>query len=250
MHLDVSHDPLICQLFIELFDPMQLRQFVHDWVGGSISQQLPGDVVSLEALAHGAVVILRRNGVLDRNLFRELSRIRPGQHVLLQRIANQCGAGDLDLPTTEGSTFLAVPSVRTPDYVVQQAYESLRHQRDVVREFVHHFSLPKLLMATGGSGAADKFTVFVLSWLETRAGEIAFPPVRNALQNLGLAIAGLSSGDEGLRAVSTLATFLMGQQIDAHVRTVKSFAALTEVQLYELVLRDVEGPSSITALAR
>jgi hypothetical protein len=76
-------------------------------------------------------------------------------------------------------------------------------------------------------------------WLGTRTAEITYPAVRGAVHGIGLAIVGLSARDEGLRAVSTFAVILFGQQIEAHLRTIGWFAGLSEAELYELVLRNL-----------
>jgi hypothetical protein len=237
MQIDPAHDPVLHRLLRELFDPQQLRQFLRDWGGYSIADQLPGEIASLEAVADVAIVLLRRNGMLDRSLFLALQRARPGQHALLSRLCEQCGCGPLD--AASGADAIALPPVRTPDYVVQHTYESLRAQRDVAREFVNHFSLPKILMLAGGTGSAEKFTAILLEWLNSRAGELTYPPVRNAVQHLGLAITGLAAPDEGIRLITLLGTFLAAPQIEAHLTQVRAFAALSEVQLWELVLREL-----------
>lgn len=237
MAIDPAHDPALHCLLGELFDQQQLRRFIADWGGHSIARQLPGESVPLETLAHGAVVVLRRNGMLDRELFRELQRARPGQQALLSEVASKCGCGPLDAAGPDA--VIAWPGVRTPDYVVQHTYESLRAQRDVAREFVNHFSLPKILMIAGGTGAPERFTSILLEWLNRRADELTYPPVRNAMQHLGLAITGLAAPDEGVRLMTLMATFLAAPQIEAHLTQVRSFAALSEVQLYELVLREL-----------
>lgn len=72
-------------------------------------------------------------------------------------------------------------SVRTPDYVVQQTYESMRRQRDILREFVNHFAPTRILLALQGSRSTDTFLASVQDWLGTRAAEITYPAVRGAV---------------------------------------------------------------------
>ncbi len=239
MQFSHAHDAKIAAMFMAMFTATELRQFIHEWVGGSIARQLPGEIVSLDVLARGAVAVLRRNNLLDRHLFDELLRVRPHQQSTMAELAEQCSSGALAVVAPD-ATALALPSHRTPDYVIQQTYESLRAQRDLVRVLVHHFSPAQFVLSVDNASAERGPLNAVRAWMDAHAAQIAYPPVRQALQALGLAYAGLSARDEGIQMFSAIIiTFLVSDPIKSHLRTVQQFAQLTEVQLYDLVLQEV-----------
>jgi ABC-type glycerol-3-phosphate transport system permease component len=121
-------------LFQELMDAAELRRFVTNLYGKRVTSQLPGEGITHELLSHGVVTVLSRNGLIDREFFVELLGERPRMRTHILDVAAEFGVATLPV---EGPDNLPERVVRSPDYVVRDTYESLRRQRQLVRELIH-----------------------------------------------------------------------------------------------------------------
>jgi len=230
---------LVQNLLLELFDASQLRKFVGDWGGRSIAHQIPPEVVSPEILAHGITLVLEKNGMLEEQLFVELYRERPNRKAIIDEVAKECGVAvpvEADLSGAPKSI-----SIRTPDYVVQHAYESLRAQRDLLRTFFQgpvsiHGIIENLRNAQDLALTMES----IRAWIREHAGAFAFAPVRNALHQLGLLAAGMGAKDSTLQGITALAAMVLMPQLEGQLKGLARFASLTESEVYAMALQQLD----------
>lgn len=231
---------LIQSLFLDLFDPSQLRKFITEWGGRSIANQIPPEVVSPELLVHGITLTLERNGMLDETLFVELCRERPRCKSAIERVAQEFGIAvpsDTTLVATSGPLV-----VRTPDYVIHNAYESLRRQRDLLRTFFQGpVSIHGIIEILGRDQDLTPAVEAIRAWVREHAGAFSFAPVRNALHQIGLLSAGLAARDPALKTLMVFAAALAIPQLEGHLKGLSRFAQLTESELYSMALQQQDG---------
>lgn len=231
---------LIQSLLLELFEPPQLRKFIAEWGGRQIANQIPPEVVTAELLAHGVTMTLERNGMLDETLFVELYRERPRCKPEIERVAQEFGvviAGEASLVAVPGALV-----VRTPDYVIQNAYASLRSQRDLLRTFFQGpVSIHGAIEVFGRDQDLTPAIEAIRAWIREHAGAFSYAPVRNALHQLGLLAAGFAARDDGVKVLTMFAAMLLLPQLEGQLKSLARFAQLTESELYSMALQQLDG---------
>lgn len=76
-------------LLLKLFDPDELRMFLHLELGEDgehLIKSLPGSNASAEVVAYKAVVALERRGLLDGHLFDALVQVRPRREADIRQV--------------------------------------------------------------------------------------------------------------------------------------------------------------------
>lgn len=73
-------------LLLNLFQPEELRMFIHLRVDANLVHALPGKEASAEVLAYGTCVALEQRGYLDARLFEPMIEERPLREAEIRRV--------------------------------------------------------------------------------------------------------------------------------------------------------------------
>ena len=229
-------------LLRELMEPSEIRRFIGNLFGRQITSQLP-EAATHELLAHGTVMVLQRNGLINEELFVELVSERPAQVSEIEAVAKGFG---FEVATRGNGTSLLARPARTPDYVVRDTYESLRRQRTLLRELTHgDLHLGRVLGAAlrGNEGDLAEIPERVASWIDAHRHEFTIPQLKAPLEAVALGASTFAlDTDVGMFGLLA-AVGIGGDKVLAPLNQLFAFANLSDQQLYELTLTLV-GPTS------
>lgn len=224
-------------LFCELMDPAEIRRFINNLFGRQISSQLPVESTH-EVLAHATALVLRRNSLIDPNLFSELANERPQVRTQIYAVAEEFGFSALPALVAAGASL----GVRKPDYVVRDTYDSLRAQRTRLRELTHNeLHLSRLVgQALRQDDQLLTLPARVTSWIDDHRHELTLPSLQTPLEAIYLA-ASVFTADPQAAAFGAMALmFFQGERVLTAIQQLVGFASLTDTQLYEVALRLIE----------
>lgn len=216
-------------LFQELMDAAELRRFVTNLYGKRVTSQLPGEGITHELLSHGVVTVLSRNGLIDREFFVELLGERPRMRTHILDVAAEFGVATLPV---EGLDGLPERVVRSPDYVVRDTYESLRRQRQLVRELIHgELHLARLIGHAVRSDEAKlrEVPARVVKWIDAHRHELQLRELQGPIEGIYLAASVFAVSPElALLGSAAAIAFSRGEAL----QQLTTFANLSDNDLY------------------
>lgn len=222
-------------LIRELMEPSEIRRFISNLFGRQITSQLP-ETATHELLAHGTVMVLERNGLINEELFVELVNERPAQGDEIQAVAREFGLAVQERLVRAGPVAHAV---RTPDYVVRDTYESLRKQRTLLRELTHgELHIVRFMGAAlrGNDRDLAEMPLRVATWIDAHRHELTLDQLQAPLSAVQM-IASVFVQDPEVGMIGTLGAIgIGGDRFLAQLNQLFAFANLSDQQLYELTL--------------
>lgn len=230
-------------LLLALFDAGQLRRFVRRSFGPDLARQLPGDGVPHERLAHEAALVLERNGVINTAFFEVLAGERQSQ---LDRINQTLLALDMPplvpaLAPGAGVGAGAVAPAQLPQRVIDDIYEDLVGQRNLLRVFIAgpYSAWGRATGAAIGRETPEQASATrdLQSWIEEHLFRFSDPSVRAALifYKGRMADHPLADGPRMLLALAAMANDAKTKGPD-HGAVLARWASLDNAQLYRLAV--------------
>lgn len=231
-------------LLRNLWDASQLRRLIANACGAQVTSQLP-EACSHELLAHGAVTVLERNGMITDELFVELITERPKQRAQIEEVAREHGVINLPAILVPLPRRRRIRSVVTPDFVVRDTYKRLRRQHSLLRKLTHgelHVARLFDIAARQQSKALKALPRRVASWIDKYHHEFTVRELSSALT----AVRAVATAFQVSPEVGLLGS-LLGLSTDKGRNAVKqlmSFGELSDQELYVLALKMVETQPS------
>ncbi|MDC0721529.1 hypothetical protein [Nannocystis bainbridge] len=225
-------------LFQEVMDSAELRRFVTNLYGKRVTSQLPGEGITHELLSHGVVTVLSRNGLIDREFFVELIGERPRMRPHIVDLAAEFGVPAL---AVDGTDALPQRVVRSPDYVVRDSYESLRRQRQLVRELTHgELHLARLIGQAVRQDEAQLREVpgRVVAWIDAHRHELTLRELQGPIEGIYIAFSVFTVSPE-VAVLGSLA--VLGFTRGEALQQLLSFVTLSDNDLYALALTLAES---------
>jgi len=228
-------------LLRSFWDASQLRRLIANACGAQVTSQLP-EACSHEILAHGAVTVLDRNGMIRDELFAELITDRPNQRAHIEDVAREHGIVNLPSVIPTVARKRRIRPIGTPDFVVRDTYRRLRRQHALLRKLTHgelHVARLFDIALRQQTKAMKTLPRRIVTWIEKNHHEFTLPELSSALTAVRAVASVFAVSPEAGLIGSLVGLSTQGGR--NAVKQLMSFAELSDQSLYLLALKLIEA---------